>query len=78
MLDDSTISNHNCGGFIRLDGRLGLSPIHLDNGLTKLYHGFGGDEKSRNFGSSIRGHKKLDYLGDSENMAISVRERGVF
>ena len=39
-------------------------------------HGFGADEKARNFGFVSRGHNKLDYLGGSENRAISGRDRG--
>ena len=76
-LDDSVLSNLNCGGVITLDGRFGLRTTHLDKGLTKLDHGFGADEEAVNFGFSIRKNNKFDYLGDSENMAISVRDRGV-
>ena len=46
--------------------------------MTKLDHGFGADEEARNLGFGSREHNKLDYLGDSENGAISGRYRGVF
>ena len=77
-LDDGVISNPNCGGVITLDGIFGLRPTNLDKGLTKLDHGFGADEEASNLGFGSRGHNKLDYLGDSENRAISGRYRGVF
>ena len=64
-------------GVITLDGRFTLRSNHLNKGLTKLDHGFGADEKARNFGFGSRGHNKLDYLGDSENRAISGKSRGV-
>ena len=55
-----------------------MRPTHLDKGLTKLDHGFGADEEAINFGFGSRGHNKLDYLGDSENMVIYGRDRDVF
>ena len=77
-LDDGVSSNPNCGGVITLYGRFGPSPTHLDKGSTKLDHGFGTDEEASNLGFGSRGHNKLDHLGDSENMAIYGRYRGVF
>ena len=67
-LYDGFIRNTNCSGVITLDGRFGLRPTHLDKGLKNLDHGFGADEEASNFGFSSRGHEKLDYLGDSEDM----------
>ena len=77
-LDDAVIINTNCRVFITLDGGFGLSPPHLDKGLTKLDHGFGADEEARNFGFGSRGHDKLDYLVNSEDRAISGRDKIVF
>ena len=77
-LDDGVISNPNCSGVITLDGRFGMRLTHLNKGLTNLEHGFGTDEEDSNFGFGIRGDKKLEYLGDSENRVISDRYRGVF
>ena len=39
-LDDGVISNHNCGGFITLDGRFGLRPTHIDKSLKNPDHFF--------------------------------------
>ena len=78
VLDDGVIINPNCGGVITLDGIFGMRPTHLYTGLTNLDHGFGADEEARNFGFGRRGHKKLDYLGNSENIDIYGRDRGVF
>ena len=77
-LDESVISNNNCSGVITLDGRFGMSPTHLNKGLTKLDHGFGADEEASNFGFGSRVHNKLDYLGNSEDRFISGRYRSVF
>ena len=77
-LDDGAVSNTNCGEVITLYGRLGLSSNHLNKGLTKLDHGFGADEEAIKFGFDSRGHNKLDYLGNSENRAISGKDMGVF
>ena len=77
-LDDGVIRKPNYGGAITLDGIFGLRPTHIVKGLTKLDHGFGTNEKARNFGFGSRGHNKLDYLGNSENRAISGRDRGFF
>ena len=55
-----------------------MRPTHLDKGLMKLDHGFGADEEAINFGFGSRRHNKHDYLGNSENMSISSRDRGVF
>ena len=77
-LDDGVISNTNYSGVITLDGRFGMGPTHIDKVLTKLDHGFGAYEESRNFGFGSRGHEKLDYFGDSEDRAIYGRDRIVF
>ena len=77
-LDDSVISNPNCSGVIKLDGIFGLRPTNIDKSLTKLDHGFGAYEEASNSGFNSRGHDKLDYLGNSENRSIYVRDRGVF
>ena len=77
-LDDGVIINPNCGGVIKLDGRFGMRPTHINRGLTKLDYGFGVDEEARNFGFRRIVHNKLDCLGDSDNRAISGRDRGVF
>ena len=77
-MDDGVIRNPKCGGVFTLDDRFGVSPTYLDKGQTKLDHGFGADEEARNFGFGRRGHNKLDYLGDSENMVIYGRDRDVF
>ena len=77
-LEDGVISNPNCGGDITLDGIFVLRPTHLDKGLTKLDHGFDAYEEARNFGFGSRRYNKLDYLGNSDNMDISDRDRGVF
>ena len=77
-LDDGFIRNTNHSGVIALDGRSGLRPTHLNKVLTNLDHGFGTDEEARNFGFGSRGHDKLDYLVDSEDRAISGREKIVF
>ena len=70
-LDDGVISNTNCCGVITLYGKFGMRPTHLDEGLTKLEHGFGAYKEARKFGFGSRRHDKLDYLGDSEHRAIS-------
>ena len=77
-LDVGVIINPNCGEVITLDGIFETRPTHLNKGIMNLDLGFGVDEESRNFGFGIRGHNKLDYLGGSENMAISGRYMGVF
>ena len=77
-LDDVIIRNINCSGVITLDGRFGMRPTHLDKGLKNLDHGSGADEEAVYFGFGSRGHDKLDYLGDSEDRAISGMDRSVF
>ena len=77
-LYDCVIGNPNCSVVITLDGIFMMRPTHFDKVLTKLDHGIGADEEARNFGFGIRRHKKLYYLGDSENREISSRDRGVF
>ena len=77
-LDESVISNNNCSGVITMDGRFGMSPTHLNKGLTKLDHGFGADEEASDFGFGSIGHEKLDYLGASEHRSIYGRDRSVF
>ena len=77
-LDDGVLSNTNCSGVITIYGIFGLGPTHIDKGLTKLHHGFSTDEEAINFGFGSRGHDKLGYLGDSEDRAISGRDRSVF
>ena len=76
-LDDGVVSNPNCGGFIKLDGRFGLRPTYLDKGLKNMDHGFGTDEEARNFGFGSKRNNKIDYLGDIENGAIYGMDRGV-
>ena len=77
-LDDGVISKTNYSGVITLGGIFGMRPTHLDKGLTKLDHGFGAYEDARNFSFGSRGHDKLDYLGDIEDMANSGKDRSVF
>ena len=77
-LDYVVISNTNCSGVIKLDGRFGLRPTYINKGMTKLDHGFCSDEDTSNFCFSNRGHEKLDYLGDSEHRSTSGRDRSVF
>ena len=77
-LDYGVIRNTKYSGVITLDGIFGMGPTHIDKVLTKLDHGFGADEESRNFGFGSRGHEKLDYFGDSDYRAISGRDRIVF
>ena len=59
-------------------GRFGLRPTHIDKGLTKLDYGFDAYEEASNFGFGSRGHEKNYYLGDSEDRAISGRDRSFF
>ena len=77
-LYDGVVSNPKCSGVIKPDRRFGMMPTHLDKVLMKMDHGFGADEEAIKFGFDSRGHNKLDYLGNSENRAISGRYMGVF
>ena len=78
LLDYGVIENTKYNGVITSDGIFGLSPNHLDKGLTKLDHGFGADEEASDFGFGSIGHEKLDYLGASEHRSIYGRDRSVF
>ena len=68
--DDGIVDYARRRGVVCLQGRRGLRPSHLGEGLAHRHHFLGGDEEGTELGLGGGGHDGLDNLGDREDGPI--------
>ena len=67
---DGFVGNARGCGVVSLDGRLGLRPAHLNEGLAEGDHFFGADEERSKFEFGSGRCYKLDDLCNGEDGSI--------